>query len=264
MVDHPSKKRRRTETAAAASSDTKSSNSTSTSAFRANSTSPPPSAPKSILKKIQKPDPPTSDSEASAADNDEFTDLNNGDGVYDDSSTDPDPDSDSDSDSISSVLAAASQDAQTKKRKCNDPAVFSMSMSKILNSHLTTRSRQDPVLVRSKSKVQTIDESKLEARAKKVLVLEKKNELEKGRVKDVLPQGDDAAVSKALEREKALRKIAQRGVVKLFNAVRAAQVKAEEVAQEARKNGVIGMGNREQKVTEMSKQGFLDLIQATK
>jgi len=62
------------------------------------------------------------------------------------------------------------------------------------------------------------------------------------------------------EEEKRLRKIAQRGVVKLFNAVRAAQVKAEQTAKEELKKGTIGMAHREEKVNEMSKQGFLDLI----
>jgi len=63
-----------------------------------------------------------------------------------------------------------------------------------------------------------------------------------------------------MELEKRLRKTAQRGVVKLFNAVRAAQVKGEEAAREARAKGLVGQGRREEKVNEMSKKGFLDLI----
>jgi hypothetical protein len=63
-----------------------------------------------------------------------------------------------------------------------------------------------------------------------------------------------------MELEKRLRKTAQRGVVKLFNAVRAAQIKGEEAAREARAKGLIGHGRREEKVNEMSKKGFLDLI----
>ena len=65
---------------------------------------------------------------------------------------------------------------------------------------------------------------------------------------------------KVLEEEKKLKKTAQRGVVRLFNAVRAAQVKAEEAARSARSEGVVGMQKREERVNEMSKQGFLDLI----
>src|SRR5690606_27229934 len=69
-----------------------------------------------------------------------------------------------------------------------------------------------------------------------------------------------------MEREKRLRKIAQRGVVRLFNAVRAAQVKGEmaekvleaDVDDAAR---VVSLGEKKEKVTEMSKKGFLDLLE---
>jgi hypothetical protein len=37
-------------------------------------------------------------------------------------------------------------------------------------------------------------------------------------------------------------------------------VKGEEAARQARKQGTVGVVNREEKVNEMSKQGFLDLI----
>lgn len=89
---------------------------------------------------------------------------------------------------------------------------------------------------------------------------EKKEELERGRVKDVLGV-DRGEAGEIAEQEKQLRKIAQRGVVKLFNAFRAAQVRGEEVAREARKKRtVVGMGEREKVVNEVSKQTFLDLI----
>lgn len=37
------------------------------------------------------------------------------------------------------------------------------------------------------------------------------------------------------------------GVVKLFNAVRAAQIKGEEASRQVKKKGVVGMGAREEK-----------------
>ena len=58
-----------------------------------------------------------------------------------------------------------------------------------------------------------------------------------------------------MEEERQLRKTAQRGVVKLFNAVRAAQMKGEE----ARKEGGTGK-RRDERVGEMSKRGFLELV----
>ena len=63
-----------------------------------------------------------------------------------------------------------------------------------------------------------------------------------------------------LEQENRLKKTAQRGVVKLFNAVRAAQVQGEVAREGVRKEGVVGIAQREERVSEMSKRGFLDLI----
>lgn len=102
-------------------------------------------------------------------------------------------------------------------------------------------------------------------KARRKLREERKLALEKGRVKDVL-LGTDAVdpgaagegagtAGEAMELEKRLRKTAQRGVVKLFNAVRAAQVKGEEAA---RQGGA--PGRKKERVGEMSRQGFLELV----
>jgi Rrp15p len=148
----------------------------------------------------------------------------------------------------------------TSKR--NDPDAFSTSISKILSTKLSQGARKDPVLSRSREAVEVssgIANERLERRAKAKMRADRKDELERGRVKDVLGLQSGKA-GEVAEEEKRLRKIAQRGVVKLFNAVRAAQVKAEEAAREARKKGTVGYANREEKINEMSKQGFLDLI----
>ncbi|EXJ60753.1 hypothetical protein A1O7_04906 [Cladophialophora yegresii CBS 114405] len=148
----------------------------------------------------------------------------------------------------------------TSKR--NDPEAFSTSISKILSTKLSQSARKDPVLSRSKDAVDTsaaLANERLEKRAKAKLRADRREELERGRVKDVLGLSSGQAGDVA-EEEKRLRKIAQRGVVKLFNAVRAAQVKAEQAAKEERKKGTIGMANRQEKVNEISKQGFLELI----
>jgi hypothetical protein len=149
-------------------------------------------------------------------------------------------------------------------------------MSKILGSKLSTSKRSDPVLSRSVTALQAskeITDLALEKKARHKLREEKKQALDKGRVKDVLGastafdaahgNGDaEAAPSTAatMELEKRLRKTAQRGVVRMFNAVRASQIKGEEATREARKKGLVGHGRREERVNEMSKQGFLDLI----
>lgn len=148
----------------------------------------------------------------------------------------------------------------TSKR--NDPDAFSTSISKILSTKLSQGTRKDPVLSRSREAAEVssgIANEKLERRAKAKIRADRKEELERGRVKDVLGLHSGMA-GEVAEEEKRLRKIAQRGVVKLFNAVRAAQVKGEEAAIEARKKGTVGYANREEKINEMSKQGFLNLI----
>jgi hypothetical protein len=160
-----------------------------------------------------------------------------------------------------------------RKRKRNDPEAFATSMSKILGSKLSTSKRSDPVLSRSVNALQAskeITDEALETKARQKLKAEKREALEKGRVKDVLGastafdaasgRGNGPTVQETMELEKRLRKTAQRGVVKLFNAVRAAQIKGEEAAKEARTKGLVGQGRREDRVNEMSKKGFLELI----
>ena len=170
---------------------------------------------------------------------------------------------DADSESEDDISMTSSQ-AATAKKKRNDPTAFATSISKILDTKLTTSKRQDPVLSRSKAAHETNksqDDSKLEAAARAQLRAEKKTSLQKGRITDVLGlQTPDVDTGTIMEEERRLKKTAQRGVVKLFNAVRAAQVKAEEGMRQAREQGVVGMQKREERVQEMSKEGFLELI----
>ncbi|CAK1365846.1 unnamed protein product, partial [Cercospora beticola] len=170
-------------------------------------------------------------------------------------------------DSESEGSVATSQASSTnprKQKKRNDPDAFATSITKILSTKLSTAKRQDPVLSRSKSALEAnkaLADSKLEAKARAQIKSEKRAALEKGRVKDVLgletAEVDTGAV---LEEEKRLKKIAQRGVVFMFNAVRKAQISAEEERRKLQGEGVVGMKKREERVNEMSKQGFLDLI----
>lgn len=167
----------------------------------------------------------------------------------------------SDSDSSTS---ATSSNPQRSKKKRNDPTAFATSISKLLDTKLTTSKRADPVLSRSKTAAEAntaLANERLETKARAQIRHERKSMLEKGRVKDVLGlETEGVETGSVVEEEKRLKKTAQRGVVKLFNAVRAAQVKAEVAGREARREGVVGIGKREERVSEMSKQGFLDLI----
>src|SRR5436305_12745943 len=119
---------------------------------------------------------------------------------------------------------------------------------------------------RNREALQTSNEvasERLEKRVRAKLRADRKEDLERGRVKDVLglTTGD---AGKTAEEEKRLRRIAQKGVVKLFNAVRAAQVKGEEAAREERKKGTVGLCNRQEKINEGIKQRFLELISGKK
>jgi len=151
-----------------------------------------------------------------------------------------------------------------KQRKRNDPSAFANSMSKILSSKLSTLKRADPVLSRSVSAAiasRELTDSKLEAKARRKLHAEKQQALERGRVKDVLGlDTTDVSTAGIQEQEKRLKKTAQRGVVRLFNAVRAAQLQGQKAREDSRKEGVVGIAQREERVSEMSKKGFLDLI----
>ena len=181
----------------------------------------------------------------------------------DDEETEPTDDT-SEDDEISQLGNESKPEG--KKRKAEDPEAFANSISNILRSKLTTSQRADPVLARNKEALKAskeITDARLEARAKSKLREEKKAALEKGRVKDVLGlQSTDTSTAGIMEEEKRLKKTAQRGVVKLFNAVRAAQIKGEEAAKDARKGGVVGINSRQERVNEMSKTGFLELIAA--
>ncbi|KAL3484566.1 Rrp15p-domain-containing protein [Aspergillus germanicus] len=208
---------------------------------------------KTTKKQTRKPEPPK---KAESDDEEEQSGSN--------ASSDADDDEDDDADSDASLPTGSIGQRSVPKR--NDPTAFSTSISKILATKLPTSARADPVLSRSKIVTQTstdLAEEKLDNQARAKLRAEKKEELDRGRVRDVLGIGLGQAGAVA-EEEKRLRKIAQRGVVKLFNAVRAAQVRGEEAAKEERKKGTVGMGEREKTVNQVSKQGFLELINGKK
>ncbi|KAI4115167.1 MAG: hypothetical protein LQ338_007895, partial [Usnochroma carphineum] len=186
--------------------------------------------------------------------------------------------SDSNSDSESSPFSSLSdspstskprqkpQDGKTPTSKRNDPTAFASSISSILSSKLPRTNRTDPVLARSSSAHAAntaLRDASLEKRARQALRAEKKALLEKGRVKDVLlgtvageaeggaEEVEEGKAGRIAEEERRLKKTAQRGVVKLFNAVRMAQVRGEEARKEALGKGIVGSKRREERVGEM-------------
>ena len=208
------------------------------------------------------------DEDLSSDDNaDDEPDL---DAIADDESADEDDEDEDDAADSDTSLSETSSRPTSQKRKRNDPTIFATSISKILDSKLTTTKRADPVLARSKAATeasQDLAESRLEAKARRKLREDKRSAMEKGRVRDVLGlESAEVSTGEIAEHERRLRKMAQRGVVKLFNAVRAAQVKGEEAARQVGSidtdKHIIGTDGRKERVNEMSKKGFLDMLVA--
>ncbi|KAJ5796897.1 uncharacterized protein N7518_005437 [Penicillium psychrosexuale] len=212
------------------------------------------------------PEPKKSDDSDSDSNIGEEIELDDEDLENDDDESDA---SDSDADDLSDSSPAGKPTGANRGRavpKRNDPTAFSTSISKILSTKLPTSARADPVLSRSSYAAKLVNEAadeKLDNAARAKMRAEKKEEMDRGRVRDVMGIQRGIAGPVA-EEEKRVRKMAQRGVVKLFNAVRAAQVRGEEAANDERKKGTIGMGEREKAANEVSKQGFLELINGKK
>ncbi|KAI0376533.1 Rrp15p-domain-containing protein [Hypomontagnella monticulosa] len=180
-----------------------------------------------------------------------------------------DEDEDEDEEGVGSDGDQSTSQPRKSKSKRNDPDAFATSMSKILSTKLSNTRRADPVLSRSAEAHQAAKDavdSALEAKARRHMREQKRLAQEKGRVKDVLMGATDEAgqpetsTQEILQTEKRLKKVAHRGVVMLFRAVREAQERAAEAERDTRKDGIVGVQRRQEKVNEMSRQGFLELI----
>ncbi|KAG6841910.1 hypothetical protein C0991_005090 [Blastosporella zonata] len=114
---------------------------------------------------------------------------------------------------------------QTSKRKirATRAANFGATLQSLLNTDAPTTLPLSlkPSIARRKN------DEKLESRAKKVLQVEKKEKEDKGRISDVIGGWGG-------ESERALRKVAQRGVVKLFNVIQQSQASATAAAEETK------------------------------
>lgn len=154
---------------------------------------------------------------------------------------------------------------KSKKSKHDDGSKeFSSAVSAILSSHLKAYDRNDPIMARNKKIIRQNEADKLELKAKKALLAEKKKLLDRTRKRNILPQVQDTNgedIRNILEKESKLRKIAQKGVVKLFNAILSTQVKTNKEVSE-HLGDIKNKQEREQLITEVSKEKFLDLVKA--
>ncbi|KAJ1659989.1 pre-60S ribosomal particles component [Dispira simplex] len=132
-----------------------------------------------------------------------------------------------------------------RKPKHTDPEAFAQAMASILGTQLKGSAKAAPILAKNRAADRKLAEEKLEHQAIKTLNNERKKLREKGRV---IPDYSNASY------EKRLRKVATRGVVKLFNAIRTQQTRGKTAHE------VINEDASRRKVAELSKDNFLDLL----
>lgn len=179
------------------------------------------------------------------------------------SSDGEDKSSESDSDNESEENGDEDDDSfpLRKKKKVVDTGneSFANAFNAIIGSKLKAYDRKDPIFARNKKTLKKLESDKLEAKAKRMMLAEKREGHDKQRIKNLLPSADEPEkVREAIEKERKLKKVAQKGVVKLFNAVLATQVKTnQEISQEK-----VGLTKKEELMNEISKAKFLDLVKA--
>jgi hypothetical protein len=161
---------------------------------------------------------------------------------------------DSGSDDIPKPLKKA------KVSKKEESEKFANAMNALLDTRLKAYDRKDPILARSKRELKKFEDDKLEQKAKRLLLAEKKKKLTANRVKDLLPT-DETIARQVLQHERQLKKTAQRGVIKLFNAILMTQTSTE--ADMSNESG-LGQTKKKELVNELSKEKFLSLVQNAK
>ena len=214
-----------------------------------------------VSKKVEeKPVESASGSESEASDNNS-----------EDSADDNDDDEEEADEEVEEEGEESDNDFPRKKKSKNSKHddgsnEFSSAMSAILSSHLKAYDRKDPIMARNKKVLKENESSKLEYKAKKALVAEKKKLLNKTRKTDIIPIASDELhtgeeIREIIAKEARLRKIAQKGVVKLFNAILSTQVRTNKEVEDTM-GDIRNKSERRELITEVSKEKFLDLVKA--
>ncbi|KAG0262448.1 Trimeric GatFAB AmidoTransferase(AdT) complex subunit [Linnemannia exigua] len=154
-------------------------------------------------------------------------------------------DEESDEDDFEGMPAARAKKTSKKHTEEN----MAEAMSKILGSSLRKADASTPILARSRGAERKIEEEKLEAKARKAISNEKKRLANRDRVKPDYT---------GMEYEKKLRKVATRGVVQLFNAIKAQQKATDDLTENTRPITT----NAKDKVANLTKASFLDLLKS--
>ncbi|EIN14145.1 hypothetical protein PUNSTDRAFT_48975 [Punctularia strigosozonata HHB-11173 SS5] len=137
-----------------------------------------------------------------------------------DAGTDASPDTE---DEIADAKRQKSKKTLKRKHRATDPSNFGATLQSLLDTNVAS----DLPLSLKPSVARKRNEQKLEQKAKRVLQIEKKEKEDNRRIRDVIGGWGG-------ESERALRKVAQRGVVKLFNAIQQSQAAAAVAEEEAK------------------------------
>ncbi|KAF9428551.1 hypothetical protein BGZ94_001990 [Podila epigama] len=151
---------------------------------------------------------------------------------------------DSDADDLEGVSAAVK-----KVSKKHTEENMAEAMSKILGSSLRKADANTPILAKSRGTERKLEEEKMELKARKAIANEKKRLANKDRVKPDYT---------GMEYEKKLRKVATRGVVQLFNAIKAQQKATDDLSEKVKPITT----NSKDKVANLTKASFLDLLKS--
>ncbi|WWC70469.1 uncharacterized protein I206_104420 [Kwoniella pini CBS 10737] len=178
-------------------------------------------------------------------------------------------------DQFGTTLTSLLADPLTKKSSLKKPKTIQRSeeTKSIKQGNTTQQQQQQPILALSSSKPPTKSSVSIEAKARKQLKIEKEEKQDKARIQDIVEgwSGGDGVIG-GQEFEKSLRKTAQRGVIKLFNAILLASKNSEaamtslsaqaklkpEVGKRKEKDNILGRGGKNEDV--LTKESFLDMV----
>ncbi|KAL0242185.1 hypothetical protein I308_105814 [Cryptococcus tetragattii IND107] len=170
-----------------------------------------------------------------------------------------------------------------RKRAPTTAADFGATLTSLLADPLTKSNKKAksadsnkkaaaaPILALSAHRLPTKASVSLEAKAKRQLRAEKEEKEDRARVQNILEGWSGDGVVGGQEFERNLRKTAQKGVVKLFNAILVASKNAEaaqttlsekarikpEAAKKKEKDNILGRGGKEDVLT---KESFLEMV----
>lgn len=173
-----------------------------------------------------------------------------------------------------------------RRRRAVSPTAFGEAMEELLGG----KPSAGPAILSQAPRVRkSANASTLRAKAARIALQERRERQESAHVRDVIgewgPPGvlpgttpDPDVMQAFLEQggakgyERRLRKVAQRGVVKLFNAIRAAQSTPSDDIDKARElsgarhgaKKANPIGSRETAINELSRSNFLDLLRGNK